>query len=859
MKKNYLLFLIVIASFTAPAQIINFPDANFKAKLLAANTTNEYAKDINGNSIVIDVNGNGQIEQSEALMVYKLFDITASTPPFKLAYGLISDLTGIAAFANLRYLNISGNQLTTLDLSNNVLLTYLNCNQNQLTTLDLTANTLLISLNCNDNQLTNNSLNLSGLIHLENLGIGNNLFTTYTTDGLSALKSFSCIGNQMTSINVNNSLQLESLVCSNNQLTSLEISNLMYLKTLNCSGNLLTALNLSTSTQLLTLVCNNNLLTALDTGNAILLNRLVCSYNNIAILDFSHNPNLKSVNCNYNLINTIVFDDNPLLTEFNGDNNLLVQLDFSATGIRKLKCSNNPNLVFINIKNGFVSSDTYLEPMVPFPFYNFYLQNLPALNYICHDEGEIGAATISNNPGLENVSHGTYCSFEPGGTYNTVNGTVKFDCAGSDTSFYNQKIIITNGFQTGFTYTNTAGNYTFYTGVGNVTVMPQLENSTYFTVSPTNYTFNFTNIGNTETANFCLTPNGLHSDVEVALIPVTPARPGFDVVYKIVYKNKGNQIQSGTVSLTFDDTVLDFITATQSLSLQTENLLSWDFMNLNPFENRSIVVTLNVNAPTETPAVVNGDILHYQVVIATAQNDETPNDNLMDFSQTVVGSFDPNDKTVLQGEQLSIAHVNDYLHYIVRFQNTGTAVAENIVIKDLLDPALDWSTLEMVSSSHPYRSVLTSGNKLEVFYEGINLVSSITDEDASHGYIAFKIKPKNTTAIDDVISNTASIYFDYNFPIITNTVTTTVTALGTETFNGEQLFTFYPNPVRDELQVSVAIGTSLKTISVHNTLGQNLITVSGQAQIDLSTLSKGVYFVVIETDSASATQKIIKL
>ncbi len=858
MKINYLLFIVSIVSYTISAQIVNIPDANFKAKLLSATTTNEYAKDINGNSMVIDTNNNGQIEQSEALMVYKLFDITATAPPFKLASNPIADLTGIAAFTNLRYLNISGNQLTTLDLSSNLLLTYLNCNQNQLTTLDLTANTALISLYCGSNQLTNNSLNISGLIHLENLGIGNNLFTNYTTDGLPALKSFTCPGNLMTSLNVNNSLQLESLSCINNQLPALEISNLTHLKTLNCNGNLLTALNLSTLTQLKTLTCNNNLLTALDTSNSTLLDRLICSYNSITGLDFSNNPNLQSVNCSYNSINTIVFDNNPLLTEFTGSNNLLVHLDLSATGIRKLNCSNNPNLLFINIKNGFVSSDTYLEPMAPFPFYNFYLQNLPALKYICHDEGEIGAATISNNPGLENVSHGTYCSFEPGGTYNTVSGTITFDCGGTDTAFYNQKMTITNGTQTGFTYTNTAGNYTFYTGMGNVTVVPHLENTTYFTVSPTNYTYNFTTVGNTETANFCLAPNGLHPDVEVVLIPVTPARPGFDAVYKVVYKNKGNQIQSGTVTLTFDDAVLDFVSATPTLSLQTVNVLSWDFMTLNPFESRSITVTLNVNAPTETPAVVNGDVLQYQVAITTAQTDETPNDNHMDFSQTVVGSFDPNDKTVIQGEQLSIAHVNDYLHYIVRFQNTGTAAAENIVIKDLLDAALDWSTLEMVSSSHPYRSTLTSGNKLEVFYEGINLPPSVTDEEASHGYIAFKIKPKNTLAINDVISNTANIYFDFNFPIVTNTVTTSVVALGNPTVVQDD-FSVYPNPVVDWLYVSISDNETIKTISVYNALGQYVITTTNQNVINLSALSKGVYFVIIETGNGSATRKIIKL
>ena len=42
------------------AQIVNIPDANFKAKLLSANSTNGVAKNAAGQNMVIDGNSNGE-------------------------------------------------------------------------------------------------------------------------------------------------------------------------------------------------------------------------------------------------------------------------------------------------------------------------------------------------------------------------------------------------------------------------------------------------------------------------------------------------------------------------------------------------------------------------------------------------------------------------------------------------------------------------------------------------------------------------------------------------------------------------------------------------------------------------------
>ena len=156
----------------------------------------------------------------------------------------IADLTGIEDFTALTILVAAGNQLTSLDVSNNTALTSLGCNQNQLTSLDVSNNTALFYLFCNDNQLTS-------------LDVSNN----------AALIVLLCLENQLTSLDVSNNTALTSLNCRTNQLTSLDVSNNTALTSLGCNQNQLTSLDVSNNTALFYLDCEDNQLTSLDARN----------------------------------------------------------------------------------------------------------------------------------------------------------------------------------------------------------------------------------------------------------------------------------------------------------------------------------------------------------------------------------------------------------------------------------------------------------------------------------------------------------------------------------------------------------------------------------------------------------------
>jgi hypothetical protein len=160
MKNLYLLFAVVLFFVSGKAQVINFPDANFKAKLLASSTTNSIATTFLGVKIKIDANDNGEIEVSEITDVRKL----------TLNNSGISSLEGIINFASLYELNCSNNQLTNLNLNGLAFLDKVNCSFNQLTSLVYDSQAML-NINATDNQLTNLDISSSTLGYSDIMGI----------------------------------------------------------------------------------------------------------------------------------------------------------------------------------------------------------------------------------------------------------------------------------------------------------------------------------------------------------------------------------------------------------------------------------------------------------------------------------------------------------------------------------------------------------------------------------------------------------------------------------------------------------------------------------------------------------------
>ncbi len=824
MKKIYLLLLLV-AGF-AEAQIVNIPDVNFKARLLSSSTSNAIASDGSGAYLKIDANGDGEIAVTEAQVVVNLNVSTISDPD-------ITSLTGIAAFTNLKSLNCALNTITAINTADLAGLEIFDCSENQITSLDLTPISGLLQLFVNTNPLS--TLNLTGLGSLQTLNCSDTQLSGIDLTQHPSLRDFYSDGVNWGALDATVCPLLEILFCRQCQLTSLNVAGLVKLDQLECSSNNIGSLALNDLPLLRVLFAGENQLAAVDTSNLPSLVALTCNSNAITALDLTNNPGLFYLDCHNNQLSSLDLSQNPFMDT--------------------LICSQN-NLTYLNLQNG-----SLIVGIVD----SSSMANNPNLAFICIDEDETDFVLQHiASTGSPSIVFNTYCSFTPGGLYNTITGKITIDtdnngCDLQDAAYPYLRIDINDGTLTGSNFTDADGNYAFYTQSGSFTVTPNIENQAFFTLSPSSDSVTFPEIDQTvATHNFCIRPNGIHPDLEV-ILTADRIRPGFNTYQNLIYRNKGNQQASGTATYTFDETVLEFISANPAPDSQSANTLTWNYTALSPFETRGINLVLRANAPTDTPPLNSGNQLVFSATINPVSGDETPADNIFTNNIVAVNSFDPNDKTCLEGSSILPENIGKYLHYNINFENTGTADAINVVVKDTIDTTrFDINSLQLLYASHPVYTKIT-GNVVEFIFDGINLPPSIMNPIGGHGNVLFKIKTLDTLSENDQVTNTANIYFDYNHPVVTNEARTAFTNLSRFDFVKDNSVSVYPNPVKNKVTVK-AVGI-IQSVRLHDAQGRILQTaIAGKNQItlDLSSQQTGVYFLTVTTQKGSSTQKIIK-
>jgi len=646
---------------------------------------------------------------------------------------------------------------------------------------------------------------------------------------------------------------LKKLICRSNNLNSLDLSQNLNLIELECQSNSLTNLNIAQNTALKILSASYNQLSNIDISQNIGLETLYLKYNGVANLNITDHVNLIQLDLSNNLLVNLDVSQNVSLELLYCHENQITSIDVSQNiDLKELACADN-QLSSLFIKNG-----SELE------FLHF--ANNPNLAYICADDIEmISVQTKLDDSGYLNCVLNSYCSFVPGGGYYEITGESTLDsnndgCDLSDPVFPNLKFNLTNGVINGSVIANETGNFNLPVSLGSHTITPQLENPTYFAVSPTSIVVDFPTDTSPYNQDFCVTPNGVFNDLEISILPVTEARPGFDTDYKIVYKNKGNTILSGSVDFAFNDDLMDLVSALPVADVQNTGSLSWDYTNLQPFETRTVAFTMNINTPTDPSFPVLGDdVLDFTATINPVSGDETPADNVFELHQTVVNSYDPNDKTCLEGVTIAPSEVGAYVHYVIRFENTGSASAINIVVKDVIDVAkYDVSSLIPLHGSHSYVTRIRETNIVEFIFENINLPFDNANND---GYVAFKIKTQPTLVLNDMFENNAEIYFDYNAPIITNVAQTTVAVLGLADYEIDNSIGVHPNPAKDVVYIQGK--NNLKEITVFDVNGRvlNSTSVVGtqlETALDVTKLTQGIYFVRVVSSKGQFVSKLIK-
>ena len=81
-------------------------------------------------------------------------------------------------------------------------------------------------------------------------------------------------------------------------------------------------------------------------------------------------------------------------------------------------------------------------------------------------------------------------------------------------------------------------------------------------------------------------------DLEISILPINIARPGFETTYKIRYYNKGTTSLSGEINLYFESEFMELLSATPTEDGSTTNNLKWLYNDLRPFEWGEIKVKM---------------------------------------------------------------------------------------------------------------------------------------------------------------------------------------------------------------------------------------------------------------------------
>lgn len=204
----------------------------------------------------------------------------------------ITDLTGIESFESLEKIEFSFNELTFLDLSQNLNLKEVTGQFNSISYAQFAYPNTIETIDLFSNQLYN--IDLFDFNGLKELILNNNNIQSIDVSMVPTLENLALSGNSLTEINIDSNVNLKTLGLSYTGISSLNINNNINLEVLNCDRNNLTKLDVSKNTKLKQLNARANQINTVDLSKNRLLEELNCSSNNLSTLNLKNNIRLTS-------------------------------------------------------------------------------------------------------------------------------------------------------------------------------------------------------------------------------------------------------------------------------------------------------------------------------------------------------------------------------------------------------------------------------------------------------------------------------------------------------------------------------------------------------------------------------------
>ncbi|MBK6475104.1 MAG: T9SS type A sorting domain-containing protein [Flavobacteriales bacterium] len=431
--------------------------------------------------------------------------------------------------------------------------------------------------------------------------------------------------------------------------------------------------------------------------------------------------------------------------------------------------------------------------------------------------------TISGHVFLDLNSDGEQGADEP----NHISGTVRF---------------LPSNYQTGV---DTAGNYSIALPIGEYTVELVGLSQPFSDVLPLQYVQELLTVNdNIDGLDFAISALDIPVERSVQMRLVSPARPGFDHYMIVNGSIQGSHEDTTVVTITFDPLLTLNFVRPFGTSTVTGNVITYKTPPMTQFYS-DIVVSLHV---PET--VTMGTILMEHCEISPLTNDPNPVNNSITIYHEVLSSFDPNDKqvfpTMLAPDEVA---ADTTVEYMIRFQNTGTYLAERVLVTDTLSDDLQWDSFRFIQSSHPCEWFMRDGVLHFVFNE-IMLPDSNANEPESHGFVSFSIRPNTDLALGETVQNIANIYFDFNEPVITDPCELTIDiSNAVPSVIAQEASAVYPIPALDHITVILPNGSVYQgeVIATDGRVVQRVSAVRTNDRINVASLSPGTYVIILQS------------
>ncbi|MEM9545650.1 MAG: T9SS type A sorting domain-containing protein [Bacteroidota bacterium] len=363
--------------------------------------------------------------------------------------------------------------------------------------------------------------------------------------------------------------------------------------------------------------------------------------------------------------------------------------------------------------------------------------------------------------------------------------------------------------------------------------------------------------------------------------------PGIENYFMLIFENRTTSIESGCVEFYYNDFQLSLdstgILEYGWVSGRTHSVvntlgpynqkLSWSFSNLMPDEQRVIYIPMHARVEESTRLFVGS---------SKTSSCSGPGGKISHASIMSSGyPHDPNVKLVNKGCIDPLTSDPQTLIYTVKFQNEGTAPANNVYLTDYIDESyLDLKTLKFIDSEYPY-SYSVTGNLLRINFSNINLPGTgqtgpkTYTYDETESWVQFRICTHGNSPIGNIY-NQVGIVFDTQ-PIIMTDVSDVLVSgdcmeSATEcealkpTSTAEEFqapdISISPNPVQHVMSIN-GLNDHNVIVNVYNSNGELVVSKSDVSRennaVSTVDLTSGMYFVQIKNEMINITKKVFKI